>query len=228
MERIYAFFQARPRLMVGAGVGIILIVILSLVMSSKNSSSTQNLNTLQPTQSFSDTPTVSPANSDNNNSSIVTITPTPGVETHIAGGYQMVYPASWNEQNNSVVGGGSSFILMPTDKPEDEYFPRITFEVTPLRPPDAITAKEAQLQKIYNLAQSNVRFHDISATKLDGILNFHWDSGNPSQKPVHKTILIFNQGNYTYVVEYAYFDDGSASAYLDLLNQMLDSFQFKT
>lgn len=220
MDKVYDFLRERPKLAVGLLVVLIILVIINIGLSQNRTQSVKEAPTVIPTATNSGFNNNSPAEE------AAVITSESGLITHTTSGYSISYPSDWSSQDNTVSGGGSSFVLLPYNRPSDVDFPRLTVEETPLRSADLLNQKISQLQNLYTLTRSTVNFQNISSTELDGILRLQWLSGNPQQKPVHKTILFFNQGNSTYVIEYAYFEDDQAQNNLTMINQIINSLKF--
>ncbi|MCL5019049.1 MAG: hypothetical protein M1426_01025 [Patescibacteria group bacterium] len=135
--------------------------------------------------------------------------------------YKIDYPPTWNRQVLQVNSGGTLTSLTVPYNTAAEAFPRIDIQVTPMG------TNITNLQRIENLsplklASSEANFKGQKAIKLTGILPFDFVVGTV-QKKVNKTFLFFSANGKDYVIDYAYYEDDTATQSLQQINDALNT-----
>ena len=136
--------------------------------------------------------------------------------------YSIQFPPTWKPSVTGVIGGGTNVVIMPNDT---KYFPRFDLEAAPTNPNTPIEKRIEQLKGINPLNYSEIQtsFRGQLATEISEILPIADMKGNP----VHKTYIFFTKQNMTYVVTYAYVQDGNADVNNLRLLQILNSITLK-
>ncbi len=140
--------------------------------------------------------------------------------------YTIDFPQNWKATVNSIQGGGTVAVLQPQNLTGGNYFPRLDIEVSPTNPARSIANRIKTLSPLH-LQQSSVLFNGIPVTELNGVLPLKFQTGNPQQTPVYKTFLLFEHNGYTYITGYSYYQDETAIATQQLLQQMLSTLTLK-
>ncbi len=140
--------------------------------------------------------------------------------------FKVRYPNSWDKTTRLVAGAGTMVTLLPHDLKPDTLFPRIDIIVTPLTAENSLKKKIESLS-FMELKQQNTVFHDIpvielSSTKISKLLH-----GNPEEKPIKKTILLFERTGFLYDIDYALFQDQDQVSVERELKGILSSIDIK-
>ena len=147
--------------------------------------------------------------------------------SYVGSNFGLRHPQIWQEQPAYITTGGIALTLAPFDNPSDVFFPRFSVRVTPLWSEEALNQRIDQLNSVYKLNKTQTTFHGNPSVRLDGILDVTFVTGNPDQKKVHKTIMYVTLPNNSAEVEYAYFEDEDKNNNVSIINEMLDSLEFK-
>ena len=135
--------------------------------------------------------------------------------------YKIDYPPTWKRQVLQVSSGGTITNLTHPYNTDNEAFPRIDIQVTPTGT-NITNLQRAENLAVLRLASSEASFKGQTAIKLTGILPFDFVVGNITKK-VNKTYLFFSANGKDYAVDYAYYEDDTATQSLQQINEALNS-----